>query len=162
MSIKTYVLSEKNQIIVFCENVHSIESNTKFCWAVSKELCWENFFSSIFNFGQISKFERGIIPPTQMIILLLLLFFFLAKYAHLLSMSFISYCNYKVSRNSDCWAVFKGVALKKNRTDGLTDWLAIADWRTGQEALYPPVYATLGVYWFRLKSLCLGGGGLHF
>ena len=31
----------------------------KICWAVSVELCWRTLLSSIFNFGQISKFQKG-------------------------------------------------------------------------------------------------------
>ena len=31
----------------------------KFCWAVSEELCWQTVLSSIFHFGQISKFKKG-------------------------------------------------------------------------------------------------------
>ena len=37
-----------------------LQSFTKFCWAVSKELRWQTVLSSIFHFGQISKFKKGV------------------------------------------------------------------------------------------------------
>ena len=36
-----------------------LQSFTKFCWAISVELCWWTVLSSIFIFGQISKFKKG-------------------------------------------------------------------------------------------------------
>ena len=36
-----------------------LQSFTKFCWANSVELWWQTILSSIFHFGQISKFKKG-------------------------------------------------------------------------------------------------------
>ena len=38
-----------------------LQSFRKFCWAVSEELRWQTVLSSIFHFGQISKFKKGVI-----------------------------------------------------------------------------------------------------
>ena len=66
------------------------QSFTKFCWTVSEELRWQTVLSSIFHFGQISKFKKGVILRKKM------------------NKNFLSICAskhyvlhyYKVSRNS--------------------------------------------------------------
>ena len=43
-----------------------LQSFTKFCWAVSEELRLQTVLSSIFHFGQISKFKKGVTPRKKM------------------------------------------------------------------------------------------------
>ena len=49
----------KMHIYTLCSS--SLQSDTKFCWPVSVELRCRTV-SSIFHFGQISKFKKGVIP----------------------------------------------------------------------------------------------------
>ena len=43
-----------------------LQSFTKFCLAVSEELRWPTVWSSIFHFGQISKFRKGVTPRKKL------------------------------------------------------------------------------------------------
>ena len=89
-----------------------LQSFTKFCWAVSEELRWQTVLSSIFYFGQISKFKMGVTPRKK------INSNFSCGYADLHIMSFITTKFHEIlfqRCQSSC-------ADKKNRTDGLTDW----------------------------------------
>ena len=39
-----------------------LQSFIKSCWAVTEEMRWQTVLSSIFHFGQISKFKKGVTP----------------------------------------------------------------------------------------------------
>ena len=73
--------------------------------------------SSIFHFGQISKFKKGVTPGKNWINIS-------CGYAHLHIMSFITTKFHEILSSG-----FRGVEL--TRKTGLTDWLT--DWRTGQK-----------------------------
>mgnify|MGYP003683400481 CR=1 FL=1 len=82
-----------------------------------------NYFSSIFHFGQISKFKRGVTPIKN----------FNQNFLWICASTHYVFHNYKVSRNS--FERFqRSCANKKNRTNRLTD----SDWLTdGSNILYP-------------------------
>ena len=88
--------------------------------------------SSIFHFGQISKFKKGVTPRKKGGIKIS------CGYAHVHIMSFITTCTfYEILLSS-----FRGVAL--TRKTGLTDWLT--DWLTdGSKTLYPPQLVAWGI-----------------
>ena len=71
-----------------------------------------NCFSSIFHFGQISKFKKGVTPRKKNWIKIS------CGYAHLHIMSFITTKFHEILLSS-----FTGVAL--TRKTGLTDWLTV-------------------------------------
>ena len=43
-----------------------LQSFREFCWAASEELRWQIVLRSIFHFGQISKFQKGVTPRKKL------------------------------------------------------------------------------------------------
>ena len=98
-----------------------------------------NCFSSIFHFGQISKFRKGVTQRKKNWIKIF------CGYAHLHIMTFLTTKFHEILLSG-----FRGVLL--TRKTGLTDWLT--DWRTGQKhytlrnwskTLYPPQLVAWGI-----------------
>ena len=89
-SLKDQIIESKfpvdMHIYTLCPSL--LQSFRKFCWAVSEELRWQTVLSSIFNFCQIFKLKKGIIPRKKMESK-----FPVDKRIYIL-------CNYKVSGNS--------------------------------------------------------------
>ena len=106
------------------------KSFTKFCWAVSEELCRQTVLSSIFNFGQISNFKKGVTPRKKK---------WNQNFLWICASTHYVLHNYKVSGNS-VEPFQKSCANKKNRTDWLTDWLT-----DGSKTLYPPQLVAWGI-----------------
>ena len=96
-----------------------------------------NCFSSIFHFGQISKFKTGVTPRNE------------------LNQNFLWICasihyvfhHYKVSWNS-VERFQRSCADKKNRTNGLTDRLT-----DGSKTLYPPQLVAWGIMMVHMTIL---------
>ena len=69
---------------IYTSSPLKVQSFTKFSWAASEELRWQTLLSSTFNFDQISKFKKGVIPREKNWIKIF------CECAHLHIMSFIT------------------------------------------------------------------------
>ena len=68
-----------------------LQSFTKFCWAVWVKLRWRIVLSSIFHFGQISKFKKGYFSQKKIE----------SEFPVDMHIYMVGPSNYKVSWNSD-------------------------------------------------------------
>ena len=97
-----------------------LQSFKKFCWVVSEELRLQTVLSSIFHFGQISKFKKGVNSEKKNWIKIS------CGYAHLHIMSFITTKFHEIQ-----WVVSEELGWQEKQdwwTDLLTYWLT--DWQT--------------------------------
>ena len=85
--------------------------------------------SSIFHFGQVSKFKKGVTPRKK----------WNENFLWICASTHYVLYNYKVSRNS-VERFQRSCANKKNWTDGLTDWLT-----DGSKTLYPLQLVAWGI-----------------
>ena len=135
LSSKRALLPEKNEsefpvdMHIYTLSPLKLQSFTKFCWAVSEELRKQTVFSSIFHFGQISKFKKGVTLRKKME----------SNFLRICTSTHYVLHNYIVSRNS-VERFQRSCANKKNRTDGLTDWLT-----DRSKTLYPPQLVAWGI-----------------
>ena len=101
------ITTRKKWIRSSCWSAHlhsQLQSFRKFRWAVSEKWRWQTVLSSIFHFGQISKFKKGTPRKDS------------CRYAHLHIIFFITTKFHEI-----LLSCFGGVAL--TRKTGLTDWL---------------------------------------
>ena len=106
-----------------CSSTQYVLCNYRVSWNYVERLQRSCADSSIFYFGRISKFKRGVTPKEKLNQNVLQIFASIQSVIN----------NYKVSRNLliGCW----GVALTKET--GLTD---------GSKTLYPPQLVASGMY----------------
>ena len=84
---------------------------TKFCWAVSEMLRWQTVLSSIFHFGQISEFKKGVTPRKKI----------QSKFP--VDVHIYTICpSLLKSFTKFCWAVLKELRWQEKQ-DWMTDWL---------------------------------------
>ena len=135
----------QNFLLIRTSTQYALHNNrvTKFCWAVSEELCLTNCFSSLFHFCKISKFERGFTPSKNNELE------FPAN-LHIYTSCLSSLQNF----TKICRAVSEEFHWHKTGLkNGLIDWRLRTD---GSKTLYPPQLVAWGITISRLNtSTCI-------